>query len=422
MAARERNIGLLLLCVMAAAPVAHAQESDPVTWTLDSRLRWEGSDGAAFGPDGPPAQTVLLERLLLGLQTDPERPVSGYLQLGWHEAIDREGAAVSTDVNRWDIQQAHLTLAFDPAVSIRIGRLETPLGSSRLVGTRDSPNIRRSFDGAIATVQEGDWRVRGLALAPVVPEPGAFDDEPSQRERFYGVYATHADADRPREALDLYVLVLDRPGARFGGVRGDEERVTLGVRFAGARGVFDWDVEPMLQAGSFADQDIRAWTIASNFGVRGAIGALPVRWGLKANITSGDGDPNDSRLGTFNPLYPRLNYFNEGPSISPQNHIDLHPSLEIEVSETVRVHASVDLFWRTERADAIYRGPGVAVPGTETSDGRFVGALADLDVTWEPSPHWEIRGYISTWSPGAGLERAGAETSRFAMVSVSFRR
>ena len=63
-------------------------------------------------------------------------------------------------------------------------------------------------------------------------------------------------------------------------------------------------------------------------------------------------------MGTFNPIFPNLSYFNEASLLSPQNHIDVHPSVMLDLSSTIRVSADMVWFWETETAEAVYRGPG----------------------------------------------------------------
>ena len=43
----------------------------------------------------------------------------------------------------------------------------------------------------------------------------------------------------------------------------------------------------------------------------------------KADIASGDRDPDYADLQTFNPLFPRGSYFNESALIGPDNFVDL---------------------------------------------------------------------------------------------------
>ena len=167
---------------------------------------------------------------------------------------------------------------------------------------REGPNIRQSFDGLRVTRQTTDLRLEAFYLRPVVIQTGAFDDSRNEDQRFYGVYASKPLSKAV--TLDIYALELDRDGVRFGAVRGDERRSSFGARLAGKRGPMDYEAEGMVQGGRFAGQDIRAWG--------GSVGAgytLTQAWsprlGLRFDAGSGDDDPGDGKLRTFNPLFPK---------------------------------------------------------------------------------------------------------------------
>lgn len=53
------------------------------------------------------------------------------------------------------------------------------------------------------------------------------------------------------------------------------------------------------------------------------------RVGLRAAIASGDSNPSDMDLQTFNPLSVLNNYFSEAGMLNPQNFIDLFPFFRI---------------------------------------------------------------------------------------------
>ena len=138
--------------------------------------------------------------------------------------------------------------------------------------------------------------------------------------------------------LDLYWLALRRDDAEYDQGTHNERRRSIGTRIWGAPGAWDYNFELVYQWGSFGPGDVEAWTAASDTGY--TIAALPTqpRLGLRANVTSGDRDPLDSDLETFNPLFPRGSYFGEASLIGPQNHMDLHPALELHVSGRRAVH------------------------------------------------------------------------------------
>jgi hypothetical protein len=101
-------------------------------------------------------------------------------------------------------------------------------------------------------------------------------------------------------------------------------RRARGARPWRTSGPLDYNLEIVAQTGRFGDDDIRAWTIASDTGYRIEAAGSP-RVGLRADITSGDRNPGDTRLGTFNPLFPKGAYFGLIASAGPANRMDLHP-------------------------------------------------------------------------------------------------
>src|SRR5204863_6269040 len=119
-----------------------------------------------------------------------------------------------------------------------------------------------------------------------------------------------------------------------------------GARLWGNHSGWDWNFEFAYQFGTFGDGDISAWTAASDTGYTFAHAPWTPRLGLRADVTSGDRNPNDKDLQTFNPLFPKGAYFSETALIGPQNHIDVHPGIELHPTRTVTLNADVDFFWR----------------------------------------------------------------------------
>src|SRR6185369_10088237 len=100
-------------------------------------------------------------------------------------------------------------------------------------------------------------------------------------------------------------------------------------RAFGKRKSWDWNIEGAWQWGSFAPAQIRAWTISIDAGFEFTRLPLIPRLGLKADAISGDGNMEDLRLKTFNPLYPKLPYFSEANLATPANLLDFQPNLRL---------------------------------------------------------------------------------------------
>src|SRR6185436_9737650 len=115
--------------------------------------------------------------------------------------------------------------------------------------------------------------------------------------------------------MDLYLLGLRRDDAEFDQGTHNERRRSIGTRIFGTPGAWDYNFELVYQWGSFGPGDIEAWTVASDTGY--TLEGIPTqpRLGLRAAITSGDHDRTDSKLQTFNPLFPKGAYFGESALI-----------------------------------------------------------------------------------------------------------
>jgi hypothetical protein len=106
------------------------------------------------------------------------------------------------------------------------------------------------------------------------------------------------------------------------------------------------------------------------------------RFSVKADISSGD-NPNSKTLGTFNPLFPKGNYFGvlatTGPG--PINFIDVHPRVEAALAHDLSVSFDWIVQWRENINDGVYAVPGpsfalpmaVAPGSSDTGPGRRSG-------------------------------------------------
>jgi hypothetical protein len=123
------------------------------------------------------------------------------------------------------------------------------------------------------------------------------------------------------------------------------------LRVETVRHEWDYNFEAVFQWGSFGSDEVFAWTAASDTGYtfRGIAGKPRVA--LRTDLISGDNDPNDNRLGTFNALFPRGSYFGEISLIGPANLIDVHPTLELHLTTAPTFTADWDFFRRFSTDD-----------------------------------------------------------------------
>ena len=309
----------------------------------------------------------------------------------------RIGGPRPIDEKKLDFQTAFLEVGTGDGtgddrnwIKLRAGRHEMEYGSGRLIDVREGPNVRLSFDGFKVKAGIGSWQIDGFALRPDLDNPGFFNNAPNHSVGFWGVYGVRSLTESI--SLDAYYLGLDRKAAAFNRGIGQEIRHSIGARLsrpiAQTKPGWDFDYEALWQFGSFSSAKIRAWTVASETGYRFPTVPLKPRFSAKADISSGD-DPRTNTFGTFNPLFPKGNYFGvlatTGPG--PINFIDVHPRVETALPRNVT--ASVDWIfqWRESVRDGVYAVPGFLIIPAGKSNARFVGHRPGAEVRWQADRH-----------------------------------
>jgi hypothetical protein len=375
----------------------------------EGRWRYEYYRNYRWDPDSPFDGGYLLQRYLLhaDLHLGPSVRLFGQLQASLEHG--REGGPRPTDEDRLDVHQlfadARLRSDAERELVLRVGRQEMAYGSYRLISTRDGPNIRRAFDAARLLTRFGAWTADGFLSKPVEEEPGTFDDGRSA-ETFWGLYATKPLRGLRGSSVDLHYLGLDRPDATFVQATADEQRQSLGSRFFGNAGPWDWNLEGVYQFGRFGGNGIRAWTLATDTGYTFRDVRFTPRLGLRADVISGDGSAADGTLGTFNPLFPRGSYFGEIALIGPQNIIDLHPTLDLHLAESLTLTLDWDFFWRYSTGDGIYDNGGNVIRGAD-GGARFIGSQASVGIEWEVRRHTTLEVVYSHFFAGDYLRESG---------------
>ncbi|MFG3450383.1 alginate export family protein [Stenotrophomonas sp. NPDC047960] len=386
---------------------------------LEASLRLRGMyyDPTRFGIQGREDGYGLL-RALSSVTVTRDR-WEAMAQLGVHAEQGRDGGPGGTDRGALDLQQGYLRWHGE-RLSWQLGRQEAAYGSSRLLSVRDGPNIRLAFDGVRGRWQQGALTLDVMALRPVDNRMGAFDDRSDQGQFLVGSYATWQGA-RPGNGLDLYLLGYGRDGARFASAVGDERRTSLGARGFVLQPRWNANIELVAQRGTLSraqgDLAIRAWTLATDSGVRWPGHRWHPRLGVKLDIASGDRDAHDGRLDTFNAMYPKSAYFSEASLLAPANLMDVQPTLSLTPRPGLTTEIGWQLAWKHRRSDAVYTTPAplAAVPGTAGTPRR-IGQQYKWETSWEASRHWTWKGQLAWFEAGPGLRAAGGRDTLFASV------
>ena len=359
----------------------------------EAREVWEQIGNDNWGQQ-PFMNGYFNERYMLHFDLHYGKHVRTFVELKSGINSYRIGGPRPIDEKKLDFQAGFLELGTSSgsnSISLRAGRQELEYGSGRLIDVREGPNVRLSFDGFMVKSRLDAWQVDGFAVRPDLDNPGFFDNAPNHAVGFWGVYASRPLLPH-KNSLEAYYLGLDRKEARFQRGTAQEVRHTLGARFsrpiATEQPGWDFDYEGLWQFGTFGSANIEAWTVASETGYRIPTIPLKPRFSAKADISSGD-NPNSRTLGTFNPLFPKGNYFGvlatAGPG--PINFIDVHPRVETSLPHDVTVSFDWIVQWRENTNDGVYAVPGFLIRAADGSRARFVGHRPGGEIRWQANRH-----------------------------------
>jgi hypothetical protein len=388
-----------------------------LTLGLDLRLREEAYWNFNWGE--VPVDNYQWYRALpyADLHLGPNVRLFGQLIGAW--ATGKETKVTGVDETGLELLQGFadlkMPLGSGADLTLRGGRQLLLYGSERLISPRYGPNVLRSFNTGLVSVQAASWRVDAFYARPARNKVGSFDDRFDPDLSLWSIYATRTlDEISSAPGLDLYYIGYRNSLAEFDQGGGDELRHTLGSRFFGEAKGWKWNFEGMLQFGSFDGGDIRAWSVASDTGYTFEGILFSPRIGLRANIISGDRNPNNQDLQTFNPLFPKGKYFGEIGLIGPYNLINAHPSLTLRLDEHWTLQGAAVFYWRESLGDGIYDVGGNLVRSSDHSRSRYVGTQADVVLGWEPVRWFATELAYSLFKPGEFIENTGpSKTAHF---------
>jgi len=334
-----------------------------------------------------------------------------FLQFRSTFADGLNGGASPVDEDAFDLAQAfgEIRLPLDESreIGARVGRQEVRLGSERLVAVREGPNNRRRFDGFRVNAGSDVWQADALAMRPAEDDDGVFDDGTNRHLALWGLYVVGFEALIAHLNTDFYYLGYHDDDAAYEQGEGSETRHTVGTRLWGAARAWDWNWELAYQFGRFAGGDIEAWTVATDTGYTFSDLPWSPRLACNANVASGDRNAENGDLQTFNPLFPRGNYFSHLALLGPRNFFNVHPGIAVLPTTTIDVALDVNLFWRLSRSDGLYGPSGNLLRASDGSRERFAGTALSASAGWGPNRYLRLEAVYTHVFPGPFIRDTG---------------
>ncbi|MCD9027989.1 alginate export family protein [Luteimonas sp. BDR2-5] len=399
---------------------------DPATYlTVGGELRYYAQywEHVTLGIRPDDRNDSIQQRVRLYGDLHVGRNFRAFLELGDNWEFGAEFPTPS-NFDAVDIQQAFVDASFAVGdgnrLTLRPGRFVMPLGNGIMVGTRDGTAVRYTYDGlqAMFTTAAGS-SVNVFATRPTKVERGSFDDSPDSSRDFSGVYFSRPTGKG--SGWDLYHYNVGHDQVAFPGLVGPQRRRSFGARVFGRPGNWDYDLEGVIQTGTFAGEDIRAWGIISNAGYTFSDARFAPRLGARFNAFSGDDDPGRGRLGTFEAPFPRTALHNDAGVFVFMNLINIAPTVSFQFTDRIRASAGVTGLWRESTADDIYYGgTGRPLASVPTRD-RHVATSVDLQADWQVNRNFNMHLYGSHIRAGDALVAAGGESTNYVGFWAQYR-
>lgn len=282
----------------------------------ESRYRFEYRDDfnltdARYEDD---AVNLLRNRLNLDLQWRPEGSGGpGYRFFAEGQAAQSFAESglnkSSLFVNQLDLRQLFFETEkpfSDLPLTVKAGRQELAYGDERFVGPLNWTNTARVFDAVKTVWSYPEWLQLDAFFAQVVRPEIRQADKTVHDDNFYGLYASFKKVRN--HVLDTFLFIRHTQDESLvseqGTQRGDLREYTVGNRFKGKWRSLDYGLEYAVQSGRRAHDSIQAWALHQELGYTFTkVMASPRLYG-EYNHASGDRNPTDGVVSTFDQLFP----------------------------------------------------------------------------------------------------------------------
>ncbi len=335
--------------------------------------------------------------------TSHEKEFAEYDEVGFHQAfIDFK-----------------IPLQESSSLVFRLGRQEMAFGAARLVGFREGPNIRRTFDATRATYKVGKTNIQAFYGKEVRPLFEAFDnkftlfDGDATNPQLWGLYSKFKIKNFTG-LNELYYFGFQSDQSRFNDVSGEETRHSIGLRRFGKLGKrWNYNTELIYQFGEIGNSDISAFNIEMDWHYELINTIWRINPGLKLEYTSGDKHLGDGKVNTFNPMFVNPAYYSLAATITPVNMISVHPSVSVQPTEKLNLYAEWGFFWRASKNDGLYSPPRfVARPANGITD-KSLGNQLGFKAEYEFNRHLSLELDISYFIAGDFLKESGESENIF---------
>ena len=330
-----------------------------------------------------------------------------------------------------DLHQGFLEIKFlnkaSSDLSLRLGRQEIGYGASRLIGIREGPNMRRSFDLAKLAYKKGKGSLNIIYGNELAYGFGALDNESNlfqsnkQTPTIWGAYLQENFIGKPGN-LDFYYFGFQSNTSRFNDVVGKETRHSVGVRSYGKIGRYSFNTELIYQFGELGESTISAYNfetdwkyVLTNYGWKPTLG-------LRLDLSSGDVNTGDGKIQTFNPMFVNPAIYSLAAVNTPSNLTSFHPNLTVYPAEGFSIYIDYALFYRTQSNDGLYTPPRFILRESNGINEKHIGDVLGLQANWEVNRNIAFDLRSSYFIAGKFIQATGESKNTFYIApTISFK-
>ena len=299
----------------------------------------------------------------------------------------------------------------DIPLSVKVGRQKLAYGDQRFVGAFDWSNVARVFDAVKLTYHPYEKFQVDAWFSQVVKVERSQPNQATHNDNFYGIYATYKPFHN--HVIDAFVFFRNLNddslrGEKSGHV-GDMDEWTFGNRLKGAKAGFDYGLEWAIQTGNRADEAILAWALHSGLGYTIPKISWTPRFSFEYNHASGDSNPRDGKIETFDNLYP-TNHLHYGyvDLISLKNTDNF--KIGFDLKPHTKLKTSVDYYWffLDSPSSPVFNAGQSAIRPANPAASSTVGQELDLFIKWTVNKRLNFLGGYSHFVAGPWFKDTGA--------------
>lgn len=426
-ALRADTADLLIHRKIKHIPLSRTRDDVNLSFGGEIREQFYVVRNSNFG-DGKPGslkdETYLEQRYLLHSDLQLSKRIRTFVQVTSNHIAGEKNIHPSIDENDLDISQLFGDFVLNIGQSkllFRLGRQEVSYGSRRMIGFREGPSVRRSFEGGKLSWGSRMQSVDIFYLLPVKVLDGLFDDYSSGSSQVLGIYLKK----RLETGFHIegYYIGAIRDSATYVDNSADEVRHSLGARgFYRSRST-SLSLESTYQFGKFGSEDISAFQIA--FQGWHCFNRLTLKptLSLWADLFSGDMEKGDGKNNTFRAI--SASPVGETPfSIGNANLISIRPTVSLDLFNDISLSAMVNPLWRFSENDYLYVGSITRVKRKhrKESDALYYATSFSGEIAYKPGKHIKLVSRVGVAIPKEYAEVTGkGETMKFGVVAIQYK-